>query len=96
MTACRLQTPNGKKPPDRAMFRELIGKKIQMHQDTNELFLIGLPSMRSALQNMPMLNVPKEIPFDEESRKPCLARQVDTGRFSKSCSTMNPAMGAVG
>jgi c-di-GMP-related signal transduction protein len=58
----------------RAMFCELIGKKIQMYQDTNELFLLGLLSVMDALLNMRMLDVLKEIPVDREIKKALLGR----------------------
>jgi c-di-GMP-related signal transduction protein len=58
----------------RAMFCELIGKKIQMYQDTNELFLLGLLSVMDALLNMRMLDVLKEIPVDAEIKKALLGK----------------------
>lgn len=55
-----------KLPLLRAMFCELIGQKIGMIQETNELFLMGLLSVLDALLNVPMNEVLKEIPVDEE------------------------------
>ena len=61
-----------KLPLLRAMFCELIGQKIGMIQETNELFLMGLLSVLDALLNVPMNDVLKEIPVDEEIKKALL------------------------
>jgi len=58
----------------RAMFCELVGKKIGMVRETNELFLIGLLSVMDALLNMPMAEVLAEIPVDQEIRKALLGK----------------------
>jgi c-di-GMP-related signal transduction protein len=51
-----------KLPLLRAMFCELIGKKIGMHREVDELFLLGLLSVMDALLNMRMSDVLAEIP----------------------------------
>jgi EAL and modified HD-GYP domain-containing signal transduction protein len=61
-----------KLPLLRAMFCELIGQKIGMIQETNELFLMGLLSVLDALLNVPMNEVLKEIPVDDEIKKALL------------------------
>ena len=61
-----------KLPLFRAMFCELIGQKIGMIQETNELFLMGLLSVLDALLNVPMNEVLKEIPVDEKIKKALL------------------------
>lgn len=61
-----------KLPLLRAIFCELIGQKIGMIQETNELFLMGLLSVMDALLNVPMNEVLKEIPVDEEIKKALL------------------------
>ena len=43
-----------------------------MSQETNELFLMGLLSVLDALLNVPMNEVLKEIPVDEEIKKALL------------------------
>ena len=58
----------------RARFCELIGLKIEMHRETNELFLLGLLSVMDALLNMSMVDVLAEIPVDNEIRKALLGR----------------------
>lgn len=54
-----------KVPLLRAMFCELIGKRIGRLRKTNELFLMGLLSVMDALLNVPMKEVLSEIPVDE-------------------------------
>ena len=49
-----------KVPLLKAMFRELIGKKIRRLRETNELFLMGLLSVMDALLNVPMTQVLNE------------------------------------
>ena len=61
-----------KLPLLRAIFCELIGQKIGMIQETNELFLMGLLSVTDALLNVSMNEVLKEIPVDEEIKKALL------------------------
>jgi EAL and modified HD-GYP domain-containing signal transduction protein len=58
----------------RAMFCELIGEKIGMHRETNELFLLGLLSVMDALLNMRMVDVLVQIPIDEEIKKALLGK----------------------
>jgi len=58
----------------RAMFCELIGKKIGMFRETNELFLLGLLSVMDALLNVRMVDVLAEIPVDDEIKKALLGR----------------------
>jgi EAL and modified HD-GYP domain-containing signal transduction protein len=53
----------------RAMFCELIGQKIGMLRETNELFLLGLLSVMDALLNLPMAAVLQDIKVDEEIAK---------------------------
>ena len=53
----------------RAMFCELIGQKIGMLRETNELFLLGLLSVMDALLNVPMAAVLQDIKVDEEISK---------------------------
>lgn len=53
----------------RAMFCELIGQKIGMIRETNELFLLGLLSVMDALLNVPMSVVLQDIKVDEEITK---------------------------
>ena len=61
-----------KLPLLRAMFCEQIGQKIGKIQKTNELFFMGLLSVMDALLNVPMNEVLKEIPVDEEIKKALL------------------------
>jgi c-di-GMP-related signal transduction protein len=61
-----------KLPLLRAMFCELIGTKIGMVREANELFLLGLLSVMDALLNVPMSEVLNEIPVDEEIKKALL------------------------
>ncbi len=61
-----------KLPLLRAMFCELIGKKVGMFREANELFLLGLLSVMDALLNMPMADVLAEIPVDDEIKKALL------------------------
>ncbi len=58
----------------RAMFCELIGKKIGLIQETNELFLLGLLSVMDALLNMRMVDVLTEIPVDEAIKRALLGK----------------------
>lgn len=58
----------------RAMFCELIGQKIGMVRETNELFLLGLLSVMDALLNMRMVDVLVDIPVDEDIKKALLGR----------------------
>lgn len=58
----------------RAMFCELIGKKIGMVRETNELFLLGLLSVMDALLSMRMTDVLEEIPVDEEIKRALLGK----------------------
>ena|SRR5271165_7369910 len=58
-----------KLPLLRAMFCELIGKKIGLGQQSNELFLLGLLSVMDALLNVRMTEVLAEIPVDQESKR---------------------------
>jgi c-di-GMP-related signal transduction protein len=59
----------------RAMFCELIGIKIGMHREANELFLMGLLSVMDALLNLPMSVVLAEIPVDNDIKKALLGNQ---------------------
>ena len=61
-----------KLPLLRAMFCELIGKKIGMHCEVDELFLLGLLSVRDALLNMRMSDVLAEIPVGAEINRALL------------------------
>jgi EAL and modified HD-GYP domain-containing signal transduction protein len=61
-------------PLQRAMFCELIGQKIGMLRETNELFLLGLLSVMDALLNAPMSVVLEDIPVDDEIREALLGR----------------------
>ncbi len=61
-----------KLPLLRAMFCELIGTKIGMGREANELFLLGLLSVMDALLNVPMSEVLNEIPVGEEIKKALL------------------------
>jgi len=58
----------------RAMFCELIGQKIGMVRETNELFLLGLLSVMDALLNMRMVDVLIDIPVDDDIKKALLGR----------------------
>jgi c-di-GMP-related signal transduction protein len=58
----------------RAMFCELVGKKIGMHRETHELFLLGLLSVMDVLLNMRMADVLAEIPVDVEIKKALLGK----------------------
>jgi len=58
----------------RASFCELIGQKIGMLRDTNELFLMGLLSVMDALLNMRMADILEEIPVNEEIKKALLGK----------------------
>ncbi len=58
----------------RAMFCELIGKKIGMIQETNELFPLGLWSAMDALLKVRVIDVLAEIPVDEETKKALLGK----------------------
>jgi len=51
------------------MFCELIGKKIGIHREVDELFLLGLLSVRDALLNMRMSDVRAEIPVGAEIKR---------------------------
>ena len=53
----------------RAMFCELIGQKVGMVRESNELFLLGLLSVMDALLNLPMSAVLQDIRVDEEIAK---------------------------
>ena len=54
------------------MFCELIGNKIGMHREVDELFLLGLLSVRDALLNMRMSDVLAEIPVGAEIKRALL------------------------
>jgi c-di-GMP-related signal transduction protein len=56
----------------RARFCELIGLKIELHQQSSELFLLGLLSVMDALLNTRMSDVLAEIPVDDHIRKALL------------------------
>jgi c-di-GMP-related signal transduction protein len=58
----------------RAMFCELVGKKIGMHRETDQLFLVGLLSVMDVLLNTKMTEVLAEIPVDEEIKKALLGQ----------------------
>jgi c-di-GMP-related signal transduction protein len=58
-----------KLPLLRAMFCELIGK---IHREVDELFLLGLLSVRDALLNMRMSDVRAEIPVGAEIKRTLL------------------------
>jgi c-di-GMP-related signal transduction protein len=53
----------------RAMFCELIGQKVGMAREANDLFLLGLLSVMDALLNVPMAVVLQDIKVDEEIAK---------------------------
>ncbi len=61
-----------KLPPLRAMFCELLGKKIGMRREADELFLMRLLSVMDALLNMRMADVLAEIPVGEEIKEALL------------------------
>jgi c-di-GMP-related signal transduction protein len=54
------------------MFCELIGTKIEMFRETNELFLLGLLSVMDALLNMRMADVLADIPVDNNIKQALL------------------------
>jgi c-di-GMP-related signal transduction protein len=56
----------------RAMFCELIGTKIEMFRETNELFLLGLLSVMDALLNMRVADVLADIPVDNNIKQALL------------------------
>jgi c-di-GMP-related signal transduction protein len=58
----------------RAMFCELIGKRIRMFREANELFLFGLLSLMDALLNVPMFDVLAQIPVDDAIKMALLGR----------------------
>lgn len=58
----------------RARFCELLGAKVEMLQETNELFLLGLLSVMDALLNMRMSDVLVEIPVNDEIKRALLGR----------------------
>jgi c-di-GMP-related signal transduction protein len=58
----------------RAMFCELIGKKVGMIHDCNELFLVGLLSVMDALLNVPMPEVLAQIPVDDDIKNALTGR----------------------
>jgi c-di-GMP-related signal transduction protein len=62
----------------RARFCELIGLKLEMHREANELFLLGLLSVMDALLNMRMADILAEIPIDPEISKALLG---ETSRY---------------
>jgi c-di-GMP-related signal transduction protein len=53
----------------RAMFCELVGKKIGLQQESHDLFLLGLLSVMDALLNLPMAEVLAEIPVHEDIKR---------------------------
>ncbi len=53
----------------RAMFCELIGLKVGMLREANDLFLLGLLSVMDALLNVPMAVVLQDLKVDEEIAK---------------------------
>lgn len=59
----------------RAMFCELIGQKIGMVRETNELFLLGLLSVMDALLNMPMAAVLAQVPINKDIEKALLGQE---------------------
>jgi EAL and modified HD-GYP domain-containing signal transduction protein len=61
-----------KLPLLRAMFCELIKNKIGMRREVDELFLLGLLSVRDALLNMHMSDVLAEIPVGAEINRALL------------------------
>ena len=56
------------------MFCELIGKKVGMIHDCNELFLVGLLSVMDALLNVPMPGVLAQIPVDDDIKNALTGR----------------------
>lgn len=58
----------------RAKFCELIGKKIDMQRESNELFLMGLLSVMDAFLNVPMADVLTGIPVSENIKKALLGK----------------------
>lgn len=58
----------------RAMFCELIGKKIGMFRETNELFLLGPLSVIDALLNVRWVDVLPEILMADEIKKALTGR----------------------
>ena len=61
-----------KLPLLRAMFCELLGRRIAMGREADELFLMGLLSVMDALLNMRMSDVLAEIPVGQEIKKALL------------------------
>jgi len=59
----------------RAMFCELLGQKIGMIRETNELFLLGLLSVMDALLNVPMTEVLAQVPVNHEIKLALLGEQ---------------------
>lgn len=57
-----------------AMFCELIGKRIWMFREANELVLLGLLSVMDALLNVPMFDVLAQIPIDDAIKMALLGR----------------------
>jgi hypothetical protein len=77
----------------RAMFCELIGKRIRMFREANELFLLGLLSVMDALLNVPMFDALAQIPVGHAIKMALLAAPAGTARFSKLSLTVNPEPG---
>jgi len=59
----------------RAMFCELIGKKLGMVRETNELFLLGLLSVMDVLLNVPLSVILQDIAVNEDIRQALLGRR---------------------
>jgi c-di-GMP-related signal transduction protein len=59
----------------RARFCELIAQRMEMRQETNELFLLGLLSVMDVLLNMRMPDVLAEIPVNVEIRRALLGEE---------------------
>jgi c-di-GMP-related signal transduction protein len=77
----------------RAMFCELIGMKVGMIREANELFLVGLLSVMDVLLNVPMAVVMRDTAVATKPKMPCWAAPAATVRSLKWFSITNPAPG---
>jgi c-di-GMP-related signal transduction protein len=83
-----------KLPLLRAMFCELIGKKMGTRREVDELFLLGLLSVMDALLNMRMSDVLAEIPVGAEIKKALLGFPGPAAPFLKCCWTTSQGPGS--
>jgi c-di-GMP-related signal transduction protein len=77
----------------RARFCELIGAKIEMRRETNELFLLGLLSVKDALLNMRMSDVLAEIPVNDDIRRALLGQASRYRPIFEVVLDSSPALG---